>query len=1126
MNRMRNATVVMIVCLTSAARAASSAEIVMPQGRNAFYSDETIELAVAGLERAQSATIALVPRGGVAGIGRRELRVVGDGSTVVVELPPLYLAPASYEVTLDGRPEPNRLVVSAGVDDSTMLITQTIEPERVRATGGNFLLTNAFNFGLVGPDGMPAKDPRGRSSGLETYDKAVAMDLPSVCYMYWTGYVTHKPWGNRKGWAEETMGRTMRMFNLHVAQRLVRYKRNIVSIGTIDEPGLGPGKTPAGTWASGFANWDSGPWYEVRGWPFTNDPAAGTDEQWRRYATIRGGIIGERQAEAHADIRRVWPDVTFSADNYAAFAVMDGADPMNQRTNDIMATHVFLDWGAGRLATLCGLNIEKSLNPTAPLAVAMNGQLMGGPMPSPVQKVCYRGMMNTMLAAGLRSNWWLNWGQITPDDLRSVNEPARRIGPLFRNMRPAEHDVAVLWSQSEIVMRCKPLVARAAHLNPGETLKRTIATLPENSATRGPYELEISTNGEGSSYKDQVQTAFLAMNRAGYPAHVVHERALDGGLLKDYRVLVIVGQTAEPPPETRRAIEAFITAGGQVVVDRSTTVKFPGSITTDADFRDPAARWAPLFQMSERQPGRFKTPREASYYQTNHFMDEPARTAVAAMKATLARTRARPIFTSESVHLMGERHIGGDGALIMVLNAHDKLPDIPESGKYMVWNYAPYQARYTLEGIEPGSAVYLIEGSAWDRARRVTDFDQPQQADFDATEMKLYLVAPREPAGLGVSARSFGRAIQVRAALGGLAMPWPLVVTVNRPDGTALYRVHRATDARGVYEESFPLGGNAPRGTYAIDVAGLVGGVEAHARFDVREEMPSERGVRNIAGPVRFFEPAAIRSFLAGRPELTIAVSGDRYRGEAARLAGALQARGFAAQVADERSVYRRHNYPRVFDPYLKVYRPSGSERRPAGMKVDQSITLQIEDDGRIRAIALDGSDLGESWRERPRVLATVAGKGYIDYAAADAEEMYEPGCKIYIDGDRRWTVVLGEKTEVQATPEARARWSRPWTRLGTFVGAYNLNPQLPEAYSCDRHLILLGDSHSGELVAALQASELLPQVADAKYPGPGKALVGLARSPFALEKDAILVGAPDLAGVRAGITGLLELVP
>ena len=115
-----------------------------------------------------------------------------------------------------------------------------------------------------------------------------------------------------------------------------------------------------------------------------------------------------------------------------------------------------------------------------------------------------------------------------------------------------------------------------------------------------------------------------------------------------------------------------------MIVNRSTTVRFPAPIDSEADFRDPAARWLPLFLLSEREPGRFKTPREASYYQTNHFMDEPARAAIAPIKATMARTKARPIFATDSVHLMGERHNGGEGALIMVLNAHDRLPEIPE----------------------------------------------------------------------------------------------------------------------------------------------------------------------------------------------------------------------------------------------------------------------------------------------------------------------------------------------------------------------------------------------------------------------------------------------------------------
>ena len=133
---------------------------------------------------------------------------------------------------------------------------------------------------------------------------------------------------------------------------------------------------------------------------------------------------------------------------------------------------------------------------------------------------------------------------------------------------------------------------------------------------------------------------------------------------------------------------------------------------------------------------------------------------------------------------------------------------------------------------------------------------------------------------------------------------------------------------------------------------------------------------------------------------------------------------------------------------------------------------------------------------------------------------------KLYLDDRRRVTVVKGQPTEAKTTSEFRAKWSRPWTRLTSHVGAYQLPPQLPEAYTADAHLVLLGDSTTSRAVAALQASDLLPQVVDAAYPGPGKALVSFAWSPFAVEKNVILVGAADAKGLAAGVAKLVQLAP
>jgi len=1097
-----------------------AADLVLPQGKGAFYADEAIELAVAGLARDATATIELLPQGD-RGLGPVSLHVRGDGSTVTVVLPPLTLAPGKYAVTLDGRQSSSGFVVSTGVNNSTMLLSQTGSAEDVKPLGGNFFLGNAFVFGRVGPDGMPSQDLRGRSTGLDAFDRAVALDLPTVVYMYWTGYVTHKPWGTRKGWAEQTMSDTMRMFSLHTAQRLRRYSRNVAGLGTIDEPGLGPGKTPAGTWASGYANWDSAPWYERRGWTFTNDPASRPDADWLKYASIRGGIIGAQQLQARDDLKRVWPNLVFSTDNYAAHAVMDGAEPMNQAANDIPATHVFLDWGVGRLGAIAGIFIEKSHNPTAPVALAMNGQLAGGPIPSAVQRDCYRGMLNSMLAAGLKSNWWLNWSQISREHLKEVNEPAVRVGPLFAAMRPTGHDVAVLWSQSEIIMRCKDVVGREARQKEGEPIKLTVSGLPENSAVRGPTEMEVSPNTVGGNYRDQVISAYLALNRAGFPAHVLHEKVLSSGVLKHYKVVVIVGQTTELPAESRTAIAGFVAAGGQVVADKTTTIRIPGSIVTAADFQDPAYRWTPLYLLSEREPRRFATAREASYFQTNAFMDEPTRAATRPIREAMRQTKAAPILTTESVHLMGERHLGGEGALYMVLNAHDRLPEIAPDQRYMMWNYAPYEATYSLNGLAPGSAVYRIEGTDWSRVARVADYDKPQTAQFEACEMKLYLVAPRNPEGLDAQAQAAGGVLRVEAGLKNLKMPWPITVTISSPDGKDRYRVYRATDVEGRYAESFPVGSNAAPGAYTIRVESPVGGLSARVKVDVARTAPR---TELVAGVARVFDPGAIRSFFQGKPDVVIALGGDRYQAQAAKLAAALNARGLKVRVADERQVFHRHTYPRVFDPYLKVYTPAAGAKTPAGLKVETEVKLQMTRDGRVSATLADGTDLGETWRERPYLLATVTGEGYIDYNAADGEEMVEPGCKIYVDGERHTTVVLGRRTELKATPEARSKWSRPWTRLAPYSGAFNLTPQLPEAYESDQHLILLGDSRTSTLIAALQASDLLTQVADTRYPGPGKALVSYAWSPFGLEKDVILIGASDDAGVQAGIDALAAM--
>ncbi|HEX3314509.1 MAG TPA: hypothetical protein VHR72_06420, partial [Gemmataceae bacterium] len=785
-----------------------AADIVWPQNRAAFYADESIELAIASLPAGGTCTVTFVPAD--AKLRPVTIQAKGDGTSLLFILPAYALAPSKYAVQLDGKTVGN-LTVSAGVQPTTMLVSQT---GPLREGGANFFLGNAFSFGLLTPDGKgPLLDLRNRrSAGLNMFESAIEKDLPTIVYMYWTGFVLHKPFGTEKSWANTEMGDAMRLLSFHTAQRLRRYRKNIVSVGTIDEPGLSWGKTPAGPLASGFPNWDEKDWYESRGWKYTQDIAAGSDADWRKYMTIRCGILKERMKEASLDLKTVWPEMVFSTDLYAPFAIMDGTDSLNQQVNDVPASHVFADWGYGRAGVYSGIFIERAGDPTRPMAHAMNGQLEHKIVPQPNQRDAYRVCMNAMLMAGISSNWWLNTGGMSTEDLKRINEPAARLGTLLREFRPADRDVAVLWSFTEMIGRQKALAEAEAH---GKELKLTIPNLlPESGIKDG--QVKADAYKIGGNYRDNILSAHMALSRAGYPAHVVDERIAAKGALKDYKVLLVLGQTFALPPEVNKALADFRARGGKIIIDKATKVDLGADLVTDADLVDLAFRWGTVYDLKPR-PGL--SVRKASSYTTNWFMDEPQRRAIEPLVKSLAKTSARRVGISDSPDLMFERHVAGEGEIVLVLNVHDKLPDGPETEPHWIYNYAPLKAKFTLPGIPAGATVHVLEGIDFSKTRTLKgtkDFEE----SFAPGEMKAFLVVPHDSNGweFGIS-RHEGHAIVSHLKLKGLSMPLPVHVKIADPDGKSV-EFDRATNKDGTYEEHFPIGSNGKKGAYRVTMTG------------------------------------------------------------------------------------------------------------------------------------------------------------------------------------------------------------------------------------------------------------------------------------------------------------------
>lgn len=1099
-----------------------AAELLFPQERQAFYSHEPIEIAVAGLAEGSKGIVELVPtRAGIAPIS---FEVLGKTGTTTVEVTSGTLAPDVYLVKLDGK-EVGKLTISSGVIDSTLLVSQTANLNELKAGGANFLLGNAFSYGRLNPQqNGPSLTPRGtKTIGMRVFEDAIAANLPTVVYMYWTGYVTHKPFGSMKSWAAADMNDSMRLLSFHTSQRVRRFAPNIISVGTLDEPGLGWGKTPAGGSASGFPDWDEQAWYEQRGWQFTDNPASRADADWLKYMTIRCEIMKDCQRQARRDFKTPWPQGTFSTDLYAPHAIMDGTDPLNQEINDIPSSHVFVDWGIDRLGAYSGVQLEKSHDPTSRMAHAMNGQLFGEPVAPPQQTYAYRAAMNGMLAAGLTSNWWLNTGAMKPADLAEVNNAAKKIGPVLKETLFTGHDVAVLWSFTELAMREKDITLKEASKKTGEQIKLMIASLPENTALKGK-EIDINAYNIGGDYKEAVLTAHYALARAGFPAQIVHERTLPYGALKNFKTLVIVGQTYDLPDAIDEHIKKFTDAGGRIVIDKSTTQKFDNAIVADLDLKGLSYRWSVLFLQDAKS---FKTPREASLYQTNHFMDEPVRNAVAPLKAAMRQTTSKSWAETDSTELLIEHQRGGEGTIVLAINGNEELPAIADDKKYPIYNYAPYSPTFSLrlpaplsEGANAQSppVVFALEGSNFDRSAELANPAAPITAKFEPGEMKVYFVAPRRPEGIDVTATVHNGVLAIEATLKRLSMPWPIVVSIMDPMGNELYRVHRSMNLAGKYHETFSLGANAPTGEFVVKLTSVVANLAGETTVAHKSVARTPRAVANV----RVFDVERLKDFLLTKPEIVVATHADTPADVVRLLTDRLAIAGLKVTVKPEADLLRKVAYPRVWNPYAKVFSVSKT-KEPAVMKSDKEISLGVAANGSFSAKTADGQDVSNDWR-LPNSRITIVGEGFVDFSG-DTEQCYEPGVQLHVNEQRQITVLNADSAEAKTSAEFRARWAKPWSKLTQHVGAYQLPAQLPEAYTTDSHLIVLGNSTTSHAVAVLQASELLPQIADEKYPGPGGALVSLCWSPFAVEKNAVVLASPDPVGLKASVEALTQLL-
>jgi len=112
----------------------------------------------------------------------------------------------------------------------------------------------------------------------------------------------------------------------------------------------------------------------------------------------------------------------------------------------------------------------------------------------------------------------------------------------------------------------------------------------------------------------------------------------------------------------------------------------------------------------------------------------------------------------------------------------------------------------------------------------------------------------------------------------------------------------------------------------------------------------------------------------------------------------------------------------------------------------------------------------------------------------------------------------LGIKAEIKPT-RAPGVHSRD-ERLHLWQGWSEMAP----AQFIERHILLLGGEGESVLIEELQSNQLLLRALTASYPGAGRGVVTVIRSPFAFNRDVLCALGPDEIGIRAAIKELTAL--
>ena len=421
---------------------------------------------------------------------------------------------------------------------------------------------------------------------------------------------------------------------------------------------------------------------------------------------------------------------------------------------------------------------------------------------------------------------------------------------------------------------------------------------------------QITITPYAQSYCDGMFKMLYLLSHVGLPPSLVTDEMLSAGLPAGMDTIIVLGQTEELPAQAMQGLRAFVAHGGRVIADSASTVRWDfleHAEALDVPFRDLGHPYN-MMTAYNRQDA------------TTGVMRDLAAERCPKLRALLQPSIDNAPLDALTSDVAVATLQGGDGSFVTVTN--DSLLDFARLFTRQQQNMASVQQLFVGHGIGAiGSwmplRTDLLLSPALGSGSAIYDLFTMQQVvplrrgggrmlpcDLTGAPARIYAIYPTA-VGVGrlsaVQTRERGR--DDRPALSGdrrrlrpLAAVVPVEITLRTPKGEANATLYRATDAQGSLNESIASGLFDLPGTYELQVRQLLDG-QGIACPSPCKAVPRSSATPLSGAVVR--DPAGIRAFFAGRPELVVPVFDAGLQPMAEKVVDALTRQGVKARHLD-----------------------------------------------------------------------------------------------------------------------------------------------------------------------------------------------------------------------------------